>query len=115
MPDWKSRTISRRTALGAAALGAVGATLARTAAAQEHDGHAGTAEASLHGAHLGDNRLVGTVDHEANGFDPATVLTDFDYGETSIGPDGRTIREWVVTAIEKEIEIASCVMYPAWT
>jgi FtsP/CotA-like multicopper oxidase with cupredoxin domain len=107
MPDWKSRPISRRTALGAAAFGAVGATLARTAAAAEE--HAG------HQSHFGDNRVVGTVDHAANGFDPASIITDFDYGETSIGPDGRTVREWVVTAIEKEIEIAPGVMFPAWT
>ena len=106
MPDWKSRPISRRTALGAAAFGAVGATLARTAAAEEHTGHE---------SHFGNNRVVGTVDHEANGFDPAAIITDFDYGTTSIGPDGRTIREWVVTAIEKEIEIAPGVMFPAWT
>jgi FtsP/CotA-like multicopper oxidase with cupredoxin domain len=111
MTKFEGRLISRRAALGAAALGAVGATLTRSASAEEHGGHAATA----HSPHTGDNRLVGSVDHAANGFDPASVITDFDYGETSVGADGRTVREWVITAIEKEIEIAPGVMFPAWS
>ncbi len=31
---------------------------------------------------------VGEVDHEANGFNPTDILTDFDYGEVSTMPDG---------------------------
>jgi FtsP/CotA-like multicopper oxidase with cupredoxin domain len=77
---------------------------------------------SAHGAAHGDrtdpfsgNRLVGRVDHEANGFDPSAMLTDFDFGEVVPGPDGRPVRQWIVTAIEREIEIAPGVMFPAWT
>ena len=56
---------------------------------------------------------VGTVDHVA--VDPTAVLTDFDYGSLTTDPDGRPVREWIVTAIEREIEIAPGVMFPAWT
>jgi FtsP/CotA-like multicopper oxidase with cupredoxin domain len=63
----------------------------------------------------GGNVVVGTVDHAANGFTPAQLLTEFDYGETSIDLDGRPVREWFLTAIDKEIEIAPGVFFPAWT
>ena len=56
-----------------------------------------------------------TVDHEANGFNPSDILRDFDLGQTSTMPDGRTLREWSITAIDKEIEVAPGVVFPAWT
>lgn len=61
------------------------------------------------------NRVVGTVDHERNGFDPAELLTDWDTGTVSKLPDGRTLREFQITAVDVEIEIAPGVMFPAWT
>ena len=67
------------------------------------------------GAANGGNHMVGFVDHAANGFDPSAMLTDFDYGDVSTDPDGRTVRQWVVTAVDREIEIAPGVMFPAWT
>ncbi|MHB8086957.1 MAG: multicopper oxidase domain-containing protein, partial [Anaerolineaceae bacterium] len=48
-------------------------------------------------------------------FDPTHFLTFFDYGKESIAPDGNTIREWDVVAVDKEIEIAPGVFFPAWT
>ncbi|MFQ5795794.1 MAG: twin-arginine translocation signal domain-containing protein, partial [Candidatus Bipolaricaulia bacterium] len=33
---------------------------------------------------------VGTVDHERNGFDPHRFLKEYNYGEESQLPDGRT-------------------------
>jgi FtsP/CotA-like multicopper oxidase with cupredoxin domain len=68
----------------------------------------------LHDRH-GGNRVVGTVDHAANGFDPVAVATDFDFGEVSPGPGGRRVREWTITAVDKEVEIAPGVYFPAWT
>ncbi len=56
-----------------------------------------------------------TVDHEANGFNPSDILRDFDLGQTSMMPDGRTLREWSITAVDKEIEVAPGVVFPAWT
>lgn len=59
--------------------------------------------------------VVGTVDHGRNGFTPHQLLTEFDYGSASIGPEGTPIREWQITAVDHEIEIAPGVMFPAWT
>lgn len=67
-----------------------------------------------HGAGAGDNLVVGTVDHERNGFDPHAILTDWDVGEASTDRQGQKMREWVVTAIGKEIELAPGLMFPAW-
>jgi FtsP/CotA-like multicopper oxidase with cupredoxin domain len=103
--------ISRRSALGAtAALGLAVPQAIRNAAAQQHPGHPGPGDPSD-----GDNRLVGTVDHRRNGFDPVAMATDFDFGDVKVDEDGRTVREWVVTAVDREIEIAPGVFYPAWT
>jgi manganese oxidase len=117
MLDWKTRPISRRSALGAAAaLGAIGVGAAGHSAAQDSgaassdsSGHSGG-----HGGH-GGNSVVGTVDNAFNGFDPSEILTDFDYGEFKTDEDGRRVREWIVTAVDKEIEIAPGVLFPAWT
>lgn len=112
--------VTRRAALRSAAFGALGAGVlhAGSAGAQETPGHdmgAMSDSASSHAAHIGNNRTMGQVDHVANGFDPADILTDFDYGTVSVDAGGRTVREWVVTAIEREIEIAPGVFFPAWT
>jgi len=55
------------------------------------------------------------VDHKANGFNPTELLRDFDYGKTRQLASGRTLREWEVVAVEKEIEVAPGVKFPAWT
>jgi FtsP/CotA-like multicopper oxidase with cupredoxin domain len=114
MLDWKTQPISRRNALGAAAaLGAIGIGAATGRTEAQVPMAPGMDHAS-HDAH-GNNHLVGTVDHARNGFDPTALLTDFDYGELKTDPDGRIVREWVVTAIDKELEIAPGVFFPAWT
>jgi FtsP/CotA-like multicopper oxidase with cupredoxin domain len=56
---------------------------------------------------------VGTVDHAANGFTPLELLYDFDYG-TVHEEDGRTVREWTIIAVDKEIEIAPGITFPGW-
>jgi FtsP/CotA-like multicopper oxidase with cupredoxin domain len=58
--------------------------------------------------------VVGQVDHEANGFDPHEMLYDFDYGEISTLPNGQTLREYEIFALDREIEIAPGVYFPAW-
>jgi len=67
-----------------------------------------------HGSHL-DAATVGDVGPDAIGVDPAAFLTAFDYGKTSRLPDGRTLREWEIIAIDREIEVAPGVFFPAWT
>lgn len=59
--------------------------------------------------------MVGTVDHASNGFDPMQILVDWDYGHVSQLPDGQTLREYEIIAIDKEIEVAPGILYPAWT
>jgi FtsP/CotA-like multicopper oxidase with cupredoxin domain len=58
---------------------------------------------------------VGEVDHARNGFDPHEMLSDWNYGEVSTLPDGQTLREYEFVALDKEIEIAPGIFFPAWT
>jgi FtsP/CotA-like multicopper oxidase with cupredoxin domain len=108
----KKNSLSRRDFLkvtGAGAVGLAGLTglnsLSKVTAAapprQEHDNH-------------GAMGAVGEVDHAANEFDPTEMLTDFDYGEVS-EENGRTVREWEIIALDKEIEIAPGIFFPAWS
>jgi FtsP/CotA-like multicopper oxidase with cupredoxin domain len=48
-------------------------------------------------------------------FDPLAYLGEFDRGKVSKLPDGRTLRRFEVTAMDRDIEIASGVRFPAWT
>ena len=83
------------------------------AAAASHGG------AGTHGASgpKGHNGFAGTgrVNHAANGFDPSDLVRDFDWGKTRRLPGGRVLREWELVAVDKEIEVAPGVKYPAWT
>ena len=78
--------------------------------AQTHpEGHAGGHSMSHgHGA-------MGTVDHVRNGFHPLDLLTDFDGGVVSKDGSGRTVREYELVTVDKEIEVAPGVFFPAWT
>jgi FtsP/CotA-like multicopper oxidase with cupredoxin domain len=58
---------------------------------------------------------VGDVDGERNGFDPASMLTEWETGTVSQLPDGRRLRTYQVVAEHKEIEIAPGISFPAWT
>jgi manganese oxidase len=98
-------------ASGAAILGsrAVGGS-AQAGIVQGHPMH-GESPHSHHG-----QGAVGTVDHARNGFDPSEILTDFNPGdEISKDASGRTVREYRFVAIDKEIEVAPGVFFPAWT
>lgn len=96
---------SRRTFLKAGSLGAVGLVagkvLSNSVSAQEHSAH----------DHFG-NIASGEVD--VSKYDPMRYLRDFDYGETSTLPDGRTLREFTITAVDTEIEVAPGVKFAAW-
>jgi manganese oxidase len=63
----------------------------------------------------GGNTVEGDVDPMANGFDPTDLLTDFDYGTVSTLPNGQTLRTYQLVALDKTIEIAPGVTFPAWT
>jgi len=71
-----------------------------------------------HGQHEGAHGAMGTigrVDHERNGFTPRQLLTQFDGGEVSKDASGRTVREYEFFAVNKDIEVAPGVFFPAWT
>ncbi len=59
--------------------------------------------------------VMGEVDHIANGFNPTDILTDFDWGTESTLPDGRTLREYRVTAYNRTIEVVPGITFNAWT
>ena len=69
---------------------------------------------SDHGGSHGSMGTVGSVNNEENGFDPHELLNDWDYGEVSQLPNGQTLRTYTIVAVDKEIEIAPGVFFPAW-
>jgi FtsP/CotA-like multicopper oxidase with cupredoxin domain len=107
------RPISRRSLLAGSAIGAAGLVLssgtrALKAAAQEGGVHA------PHGTH--DPALAATKGRVVDGsIDPMAFLEHFDYGAVSQLPDGRTLREYSLLAVDREIEVAPGVTYLAWT
>lgn len=120
-----SRTISRRNLLKLGAvgtLGVVGTKLVSPGSNQpaetkqylqskavEHASHST-------GGHGSCNCELSTAalasDEEMN---PTEFLTAFDYGKVSTLPDGRTLREYELVGIDKEIEVAGGVKFNAWT
>lgn len=118
----------RSLILGGLAVAGSSAVLATTAAGQPMQGHdmatmpdpeqlptdPYAAPAAHEGGH-GQMTTVGTVDHQQNGFDPMSMLTEWNVGTVSTMDDGRILRTFEVEALDKEIEIAPGVMFPAWT
>jgi FtsP/CotA-like multicopper oxidase with cupredoxin domain len=96
---------------GVAALGARAAQLVHAAPAEPMAHHSGP-ESPHSNAVSG---TIGTVDHVRNGFDPVAILTDFNYGDKVSTENGRTVREYTIVAVDKEIEIAPGLFFPAWT
>ena len=127
MRAWLRERLDRRSVLfggmafsGGSILGLLafgGRTAARDASHGAHDtaaSAAGESNSTAHALH-GDMITVGEVDSARNGFDPSALLTDWETGEVSKHTDGRTLRTFEVTAVDKEIEIAPGVFFPAWT
>ena len=66
--------------------------------------------------HPHDPRLMGAggeVDRSV--FDASAFLKSFDYGRATTLPNGQVQREYDITAIDREIEVAPGVYFPAWT
>lgn len=108
------RYLARRDFLRLGLGGAVGAL---GSAIVNPDVRAQTEPAGSHQGGHGDSQmlLVGEVDHERNGFDPLQLLTDWDYGTVGTLANGQTLREYNIVAVDKEIEIAPGIFFPAWT
>jgi FtsP/CotA-like multicopper oxidase with cupredoxin domain len=106
LADFNRRGFLRK----AAAVGALVPLGTGAAVAQTASSHAG------HGSHdqFG-NRVVGEVNHVANGFDPHKLILDFDVGTVSTMADGRVLREWTITAVDHEFEVAPGVKFAGWS
>ncbi|MDP8916471.1 MAG: multicopper oxidase domain-containing protein [Pseudomonadota bacterium] len=122
MKAWWKEAVSRRllltggALLGGAQLARVSQSGARAQPAPAESAHAPGHQTANLGGHNHDGMITpGRVDYARNGFDPHDILTDWDTGVVSRLPDGRTLREFQITAEDKEIEIAPGLMFPAWT
>lgn len=91
--------------LGAAGIGAI----LQLPPAQAQEAEPGF---HTHGAHGTGDGAISEVD--TTRFDPMQYLHDFDYGRVSTLPNGQTLREWDVYAVDQEIEVAPGVYFPAW-
>jgi FtsP/CotA-like multicopper oxidase with cupredoxin domain len=115
-------TLSRRSLLKLAGAGSVAAGTAAVGGARAagQTGHA--YDTMQHAAHL-----MGPVGRVAsNGFDPTVYARSWNfshlppeerrrfYRETP-RPDGSLLREYELVAVDKEIEIAPGIFFPAWT
>jgi FtsP/CotA-like multicopper oxidase with cupredoxin domain len=109
--------ISRRDLLRAGAAGAVGmaavsgaAALARPAAGAQQ------LPQIVHGGREHIHAMgTGGGDVDTSLFDPSVFLERFDLGTVSTLPDGRTLREYEITALDRPIEVAPGVHFEAWT
>jgi FtsP/CotA-like multicopper oxidase with cupredoxin domain len=99
---------------GGIAAVAAGKVLDPTVSQQAGEGDEDGESHDLHGGDQGAFGAVGEVDNAANGFDPHALLYDWDYGEVSTLPSGQTLREYNIVAVDKEIEVAPGVFFPAW-
>lgn len=97
MINWFKSPLSRRALFGSVLVAGTGS------------------QALAKAAHDGDMTTSGEVDNEHNGFDPHGMLTDWDTGTLSYRTDGRRVREFEISASDREIEIAPNLMFPAWT
>jgi FtsP/CotA-like multicopper oxidase with cupredoxin domain len=103
--------------LAVSGVAAAGGILRRVEAAplegeHAHSGH--NPEPQAQHSHGGAG-VTGQVNHAANGFDPADMLYEWDYGQVSTLPSGQTLREFHIGVVDKDIEVAPGVFFPAWT
>ncbi len=111
---WLQKSLSRRLVLAGGLAAAGGSAFAVKTANGQESPPVANPHGTHHRAH-GAMMTVGNVDYARNGFDPSAMLTDWERGVISILPDGRTLRTFEVTAVDKEIEIAPGLFFPAWT
>lgn len=101
----------RRRLLKAGSLGAAGMLggLLGGSSAGANQAHRRTLDQAIHG-HFG-NITTGDVDTRL--FDPIEYLTQFERGKVS-SEGGKTVRTFNIEAVDKEIEVAPGIWFPAW-
>ena len=106
--------ISRRDLVRSGVAGAVGLAAGAGALAGVRPADAEPMLRGAGGAH--DPGLAGVRGEvDPDGFDATEFLKNFDYGSASRLPDGRIQREYGITAVDREIEVAPGVHFAAWT
>jgi FtsP/CotA-like multicopper oxidase with cupredoxin domain len=116
--------LSRRVLLRLAGLGSLGAGLAAAMPNRSGQGSSDGLYASghVHGGHA--MGVVGRV--STDGFDPAVFLRSWNFSHLAEPersrfyreeprPDGSLLREYEIFAVDREIEIAPGLFFPAWT
>src|SRR5574338_519694 len=114
--DLSRRRFFRLATVGSCSVGAAAAGMSARA------GQSATHAAAGHAAHL--MGPVGRV--KPGGFDPSGFLRAWNFSDIpsadrgrfyreSLRPDGTRLREYDVFAVDREIEIAPGVFFPAWT
>ena len=113
------KNLSRRDFIRAGALTVLGTAGAAAVSRAARPAGAAPPAQSGHGEGMagmeGMPTTVGEVDHERNGFNPTDILTDFDYGRVSELDTGQTLREYDLVAVDRLVEVAPGIEYPAWT
>ncbi|MGI9180353.1 MAG: multicopper oxidase domain-containing protein [Longimicrobiaceae bacterium] len=118
--------LSRREMLKSGALGAAGLAAAGSALGfrqqQPHELPPGASRVApprpggiAHEGHASHENMMAVGEFQPGGFDPSAFLTHFDTGNVSRLPSGQILREYQIVAIDKEIEVAPGVFFPAWT
>lgn len=121
-PEGKGSQITRREALKVGTAGALtllggvflqpGRLVSQASAMEKHHAQAAV-KAQLH---EGMKHGFIPAAEETEGFMQAwKALTAFDYGKASTLPDGRTLREYEVSAYERNVEISKGMFFPGWT
>jgi FtsP/CotA-like multicopper oxidase with cupredoxin domain len=105
--------LNRRDAIRAGLLGTAGLAAAGSALALQRVAGAQSVQPLSATPHHHDMMAVGQL--QPGSFDPDAYLTHFDYGRQSTLPSGQTLREYTLEAVDREIEVAPGVFYPAWT
>jgi manganese oxidase len=111
--DREKPVVTRRQLLKAGVLGAAGLAAGSAGLALRPTQ---AASSPLSHAHLDPHLRVDAMGElKPGGFDPMAFLTHFDTGRVSVLPTGQTLREYSMVAVDREIEVAPGVFFPAWT
>ncbi|HMG17786.1 MAG TPA: multicopper oxidase domain-containing protein [Gemmatimonadales bacterium] len=100
------KRLSRREALKRSLLGIAGAASASSIA------HASVLDGT---AHPDPHALMTGGVPAGAGIDPSVFLRHFDYGVVSKRPNGQTVREYQIVAVDRNLEVMPGVFYSAWT
>ena len=119
--------LSRRSLLRLAGLGSLGAGLAATLPGRRMDAETPPVPMNHGGRHPSGGHAMGVVGRVSTAeFDPGRFLRSWNfshlpepersrfYRETP-RPDGSLLREYEIYAVDREIEIAPGLFFPAWT